>query len=359
MAENEDGQEKSEEATPERREEFREKGQIAVSKELTSVFILTAVIGLFGIYVYEIFRKLKHILISHFQSLDTSSVTEDGILPYVGNLSIELIKMIAPVFLALMVSAVFITFAQTKMSWSWKKLAPDFKRLDPISGLGKMVSAESAVELLKSIGKMLVVSVVAFLILKSDMLMFPSYIQMSMIQVWSHWGDLTWELVWYVVGMLLFITAGDMLYTFISFENKLKMTKQEVKEEYKKRESDPHVKAKIKRMQREIAMAKTITATKEATVVITNPTHFAVALRYELGMSAPIVVAKGEDFLALRMKEVAKESNVPIIENKPLARTLFRICKVGQEIPESLYKAVSEVIRYVFMLKGKRLTRGS
>ncbi len=359
MAENEDGQEKTEEATPERREEFREKGQLAVSKELTSVFILAAVIGLFGFYVFQVFRHLKQIFITQLQHLEPSRVTQDGIFPYMGALVLEYLKIISPIFLVITAAALFITFAQTQMNWSWERLAPDFKRMNPISGIGKMFSTEAAVELLKSVGKMFVVALVAFLILKSDLSMFPSYVQMSMIQVWSHWGHLTWQLVWSVIGLLLFIAAGDIVYTFISFENRLKMTKQEVKEEYKKRESDPHVKAKIKRMQRDIAMAKTITATKGATVVITNPTHFAVALSYELGMSAPIVIAKGEDFLAQRMKEVAKENNVPIIENKPLARTLFRLCKIGQEIPESLYKAVSEVIRYVFLLKGKRLTRGN
>src|SRR5262249_8882450 len=129
--------------------------------------------------------------------------------------------------------------------------------------------------------------------------------------------------------------------------------------EYKKRELDPHVKARIKRMQREISNAKTISATRTATAVITNPTHFAVAISYELGMNAPIVVAKGRDLLAQEMKKIAKETDIPIIENKPLARTLYKICKVGQEIPESLYKAVSEVIRYVFLLKGKKLSRKS
>ncbi len=358
MAENEDGQEKTEEATPERREEFREKGQLAISKELNSVFVFASVVGLFGFYIMQVFQKLKHVLMTHFQHLDPNIVSQDGILRFMGSVVLDYLRIIAPVFMVLSAAALFITLAQTRMNWSWERLMPDFTRLNPISGLGRMVSWDALVELLKSLGKMFVVALVAFLILKSEIRVFPTYMQMPYFQAWGHWGKITWQLFWSVLGLLLFITAGDIFYTFFSFENRLKMTKQEVKEEYKKRESDPHVKAKIKRMQRDIAMAKTITATKTATVVITNPTHFAVALSYEIGMSAPIVVAKGEDFLAQRMKEVAKENNVPIIENKPVARTLFRLCKVGQEIPEALYKAVSEVIRYVFLLKGKRLTRG-
>ncbi len=359
MAEGEDGQDKTEDATPERRDEFREKGQVAVSREVSSVFVLASFTGLFGVYMIHLVEKLRHFMISRLEHLEVVQMTEKTAYRYLSGVSQEVFLMIAPVFLATTVAAVFITMSQTRMNWSWKRISPDFNRMNPLSGLTKMVSWESLVELLKSVGKMLIVGGMAFLILKGEWTRVPGLIQMPYLQAWQYWAKITWLLFWSVLGLLIFLAAGDYLFNFISLENKLKMSKQEVKEEYKKRESDPHVKAKIKRMQREIATAKAVQATKTATVVITNPTHFAIAVSYEIGMNAPIVVAKGQDFLAQRMKEVAKESQIPIIENKPLARTLYKICKVGQEIPESLYRAVSEVIRYVFLLKGKSITRKS
>lgn len=359
MAEEESGQDKTEEATPERREEFRERGQIAVSREVSSVFVMAAVTGLLGLYLVRLLESLQHFLSARFQHLNVAIMNETAVFRYFADVAIECLFMVAPLFMALTVAALFITFSQTRLNWSWKKLSPDFKKMNPLSGIAKMFSWDALIELVKSIGKLVVIGSVTFLSLKSEWRKLPGLMNMPFIDGWRHWAEISWHLIWSVLGMMLFIAAGDFLYNFLSLEKKLKMTKQEVKEEYKNRESDPHVKAKMKRMQREIAMSKAVSATKTATVVITNPTHFAVALRYELGMAAPIVVAKGQDYVALRMKEVAKESNVPIIENKPLARTLYKICKEGQEIPESLYRAVSEVIRYVFLLKGRKITRNS
>ena len=227
--------------------------------------------------------------------------------------------------------------------------------MNPLTGIVRMFSGQAAVELVKGLGKMGSVGLVSYLILYSEWAKVPGIMQYPIITTWIYWAEITELLFWAVGGMLLLVAGFDYIYNFMKIEKQLKMTKQEVKEEFKKREADPHVKARMKRMQRDISMAKAVKATQDATVVVTNPTHFAVALRYELGMPAPIVVAKGKELVALRMKEVAKDFDVPIVENKPLARTLYKIVKVGQEIPESLYKAVSEIIRYVFMIKGKKL----
>lgn len=357
MAESEDGQDKSEEATPERREEFREKGQIALSKEVSSVFVLAAVIGLFLWYIDFLVYRIEHFMIAHFQHLDTSLLTEKTIGRYFISIGRELIIMISPVFVATTVASVFVTFLQTQFNWSWKKLEPDFSRMNPLKGLQKLLGMEAVVELLKSVGKTLIVGGVAYAVLHGEWIKVPGLLKMPYTQSFGYWALITKQMIWAVLGLLLFLAAADFLYHFLTMEKQMKMTMQEVKEEYKKRELDPHVKGKMKRMQREMSMAKTVQATRSATVVITNPSHFAVALKYELGMSAPTIVAKGQDFIAKQMKEAAKEADIPIIENKPLARTLFKMCKVGQEIPESLYKAVSEVIRYVFLLKGRKLNR--
>lgn len=352
-----DNEDRTEEASDERRQEFREKGDVAVSKDMTQVFTLAALMGLFVTYLSKLSQQLQQMMYDHFHDFDVSKINEKTVYDRFLKIGGDFLFMIFPLFFVVSVVAVFMTFSQTRLNWSWKKLAPKWNRMNPMSGLARMVNMQAMVEILKSVGKLTVIFAVAFLVLKSEMRMMPGLMQMPFIKVWTYWAEVSNTLIWSILGLLLFIGAGDLLYSFISMEKKLKMTKEEVKEEYKKRESDPHQKARMKRMAREIATSKTIANTKTATVVVTNPTHYAVALRYEMGMSAPLVVAKGQDYLAQRMKEVAKEEGILIMENKPLARTLFKVCKEGQEIPESLYKAVSEIIRYVFMLKGKSLTR--
>jgi flagellar biosynthetic protein FlhB len=185
----------------------------------------------------------------------------------------------------------------------------------------------------------------------------PSLIRYPVEYAWGYCGDIIISLFWSIIILTLAIGALDYIFSFISIERKMRMSKQELKEEFKKREVDPHVKSRMRRMARDMSMSKMLEETKTATVVVMNPTHFAVALRYELGMPAPVVVAKGKDFNALRIKEVALKNEVTVLENPPLARLLYRSVEVGKEIPESLYKVVSEVIRYVFKLKGKSISR--
>lgn len=355
MAEgSESNDDRTEEATPERRDEFRSKGQIAVSKEITSVAVLATIVAVLSVYFAYLASNLLKYLQKTFENLYSANFSAADYQRHLLEHGYELLKLIIPIFLAGAVIATFVTFVQTRLNFSMKRLKPSFSRMNPWSGLIRMFSGQAAVELFKGIGKMSAIGTVAFLVLYSEIDRVPGLMEYSIIQTWIYWADITKLMFWSVAGLMLLIAGVDYLYNWFQIEKKLKMTKQEVKEEFKKRESDPHVKARIKRLQREIASSKAIQATEGATAVITNPTHFAVAIRYELGMSAPVVIAKGKDYLALRMKEVAKKHDVPIVENKPLARTLFKLVDEGQEIPEELYKAVSEVIRYVFALKGRR-----
>ena len=184
----------------------------------------------------------------------------------------------------------------------------------------------------------------------------PALIRLKITPSWMYWADIT-QSFWSVAGILLVIAIGDYIYNFFSLEKKMKMTKQEVKDEFKKRELDPLIKSRLRKMQRDLANRKTIESTSKATVLITNPTHYSIAVYYKLGSHAPSVIAKGVDELALKMREVAKANDIPIVENKPLARTLYSIVEVDQVIPSSLYKAVSEVIRYVFKVKGIQIPK--
>lgn len=358
MAENEAGQDdKTEEPTPERREEFRERGQVVVSRELTSVFVLGASVLFSTITLPKVFDNLKRLFIGHFQEISTRRVDAGNIIDFLWSTWVDTLYLVLPFFLITLVASMFVTFAQTRLNWSWQRLAPDFSRLEPLSGLKRMVSLQAIVETLKGMGKLGAVGLVAWLILKSEWVKVPELMGYPILSAWKYWGKITTQLFWSVAGFLLLIAAFDYFYNFLSFEKQIKMSKQEIKEEYKRREVDPMIKARMRRMQRDILTRKTLDKTKGATVLITNPTHFSIALKYELGMPAPIVVAKGVDFLALRMREVAKEEMIPIIENRPLARELYATVKEGQEIPDKLYKTVAEIIRYVFKLKGRAVTR--
>jgi flagellar biosynthetic protein FlhB len=357
--ENEDGQEKTEDPTQERRDEFREKGDIAVSRELSSVAVLAATVAFLSATALNIIQQLKELLITSFEFLAHPELTVDSTIAFTSNIWVVCLKIIIPIFLAAMIAAIVSTFMQTKMNFSMERLEPNFARFNPFSGLVRLVNMQAVVELLKGIAKLVVVGLVAYLILRSEWSKVPSLMNLYVTNTWSYWASITKHLFWSVAGLLLVIAGADYLYSFISLENKMKMTKKEIKEDYKKREVDPMIKGRIRRMQRDIANKKTVANTRKATVLVTNPTHYSVAIRYELGMDAPVVVAKGIDFLALQMREVAKEEDIPIVENRPLARTLYKIAEVDQPIPESLYKAISEVIRYVFKIKGIKVPRSS
>jgi flagellar biosynthetic protein FlhB len=353
----ESADDRTEEATPERRQEFREKGQVAVSKEITSVFVLFAGVVFMSNYITYLTDEIKRIWITQFQQVGNLNLNPENFLHYFHRTFIEVIVLIIPLFVVTGVVATFVTFAQTRFNFSWKKISPDFTKMNPLSGIKRMVGLQSVVELLKGLLKMTIVGTASYIILISEWNKVPGLMLYSIPQIWGYWASITKTLFWTVTGLLLFVGALDLAYNIFEVEKKLKMTKQEVKEEYKKREVDPHVKAKIRRLQRDMAMQQMLEDTKSATAIITNPTHYSIAIKYELGMPSPIVIAKGVDFLALRIREVAKENEIPLVENKPLARTLFKMVEIGEEIPESLYKAVAEVIKYVFRLKGTKLRR--
>ena len=350
-------EDKSEEATPERREEFRDKGNIAVSKEITSAIILLGLTIFMTYYFQNMAGTMKALLRQFFEESSTPNLNSGLVLNLVFKAWLGVLWIVIPVFLVDSVLSIASTLIQTRFNWSWEKVSPDFSRMNPFSGLVRMMSVQALVDLGKSLAKMAAVAIVAWLVLLAQWPIVPKLMNVSIMSSWAYWAQISNSMFWSVGILLIAIGILDYFYNFITLERKMRMSKQEVKEEYKKREADPHVKARIRRVQRDIAMAKAVAKTKEATVVVTNPDHYAVAIKYELGMAAPLVVAKGVDFMAQKIKEVAKENSIPIVENKALARTLFKLVEVGHEIPDSLYKAVSEVIRYVFKIKGIKINR--
>jgi flagellar biosynthetic protein FlhB len=358
MADNETDQEdKTEEASAERREDFREQGNVVNSHELSQVAGLAAIAIFITWYAPQIVETSERIFIQNFQNIQSFRVSEKNIISYLSTTWIDLLIMTLPFFLVAATAGSMITLLQTQFNWSWKKLEPDWNKLNPIPGIGKLFSKETIVGLIKSTAKLTVVSIIAWLVLAGEWRNVPSLMNANFLGSWIYWADITKQLLWGVVGLMLFVGAADFIYSFVSIENKMKMSKQEVKEEIKQRETDPHVKAKLRRMAREIATRKAIENTKKATVLVTNPTHYSIAIKYEVGMPAPVVLAKGVDFLALKMRETARELEIPIIENKPLARAIYASVQEGDEIPVSMYQAVSEIIKFVFQLKGVKIPR--
>lgn len=347
---------RTEEATPERREEFRERGQVVFSRELVGVLILGASVMFMSYYLRQMTQGLSHLMNETFIRLTSKIETPSDMVEYLTHVFSEMLIIIAPLMLVCSAVAVFSTLVQTRLNFAWHRLKPDFSKMNPMSGLVRMVGGHAALELIKGVFKMIIVGAVGFAVLKGEWTRVPDLLFYSFPKIWGYWASITSDLFWGVAMLLVTVAAIDYFYSFITVEAKVRMTKKEVRDDLKRREVDPHVKAKARQRARELSNARVVQKTREATVIITNPTHFSIAVRYELGMRAPIVVAKGIDHLALRMREIAKECDIPIVENKTLARSLYALVEMGHEVPENFYKAVSEIIRYVFKLKNIKIS---
>lgn len=356
MAENEDGQEKTEDPTEERREEFRKHGDIAHSKEVTSLFVLFSILILLSFAGTKGFETLKWIMVQHFSALQHFRITPNNTIGYFTQVWTSLGEVILLPFGIASIVAILVTLLQTRFNVSFERVMPSFDKLNPLKGIKRLFSFSVIVELAKGIGKLLSVCILTYLVLYGEWKRIPAFLNLSLTESATYWAKLTTTLFWSTASLLGVIAGVDYIYTFFALEKKMRMSKQELKEDYRKRESDPLVKQRLRRMQREIANRRTMISTRKATVLITNPTHYAIAIRYELGMRAPVLVAKGADLIALEMRKLATSLHIPIIENKPLAQLLYKSLKVDQEVPESLYEALSEVIRYVFKIKGIRLS---
>ena len=332
--------------------------RVISSKEITSIAVLLACFLYLVAAFPSLFSNLRKVLQEAIMMSAQGTMSQNDMMFILAKNWGVMLWFIIPIFAAAAFSGAAATLLQTRFNFSFKKVAPEYSRIDPFKGMARILSGQSVMEMVKGISKITAISIVSYLILKSEISHVVPLLNTPITRVWSYWSSITQSLFWGVIGLLVFISAADYLYGWWMHEKQLRMSKQEIKDEYKNRESDPHMKNRMRRMARDFSMAKAVKATKEATVVITNPTHFAIAIKYEIGSKqAPVVVAKGVDFNALRMREVAKDADVPIVENKALARTLYKMVEVGQEIPESLYKAVSEVIRFVFKLRGIKVPR--
>ncbi len=352
MAEEESG-ERTEEATSQRREEFRRQGMVAQTRELSSVLMLLGsalAMWLLGrIFMEQVIRMMNESLTTYL--IDS---VRNGDLFSAARFAFEKAAVISLPFLGLcLVLGFSSSVLQTGFLTKEDALAPKFENLDPVAGLKKLFSLRALVEGIKALLKITLVLGIAFMIIKKEFITAPFLIHFSIEQLMTHLGDVSLRIIM-GIGTFMIVLAGlDYGFQRWDLEQRMKMTKQEVKEEFKNREGDPQIKARIRKIQRDVAQRRMMDAVPKADVIITNPTHIAIALKYSANLPAPQLIAKGAGEVAERIKKKAREFNIPVVENKPLARAIFKTLKIGQVIPRELYNAVAEVLAYVYKLKRK------
>ncbi len=356
MADERDNFERSEEATPKRKEEARKKGQVARSRAVIPTAVLLSavlVLPMTGVSVIEATNRLFH----GFFSLagEPRELSPEDLFA----LSLETSRLVAPalalLFSVVMASSVGSGLLQTQFLWNLELLQPDFSRLNHLTGLRRLFSLESLSSVGKALLEILSLGALGFFFLRADL---PALASLSSFDVdailWFGGHEGLW-LLKAGAGVMAVLAFVDFMFQRWRLHMQLRMSRQEIKEEMREQDGDPHVKSRLRSLRQKMARQRIMAEVPKADVVITNPTHLAVALRYRPeNMTAPRVVAKGAGFVAQRIREIARSNSIPILENKPLAQMLYQQVEVGQEIPESLYRAVAEVLAYIFRLRQER-----
>jgi len=348
------GQERTERATTKRREEARRKGQVAQSREIPSVLILLTAMGFFyfaGSWMFENVSEVIGGIYARLGTLRLDAVSD------VNAFAVDIFKkvflILIPFFVPVLIAGIAGNIGQIGFEIHGQPIKPKLDKLNPISGIKKFVSLKSLVEMVKSIFKVLFVGGIAYGVVSKETAKFPGLMQQEVGEILLFIGKVAFKIFFFVCLALILLAALDYLYQRWQYEKDLKMTKQEVKDERKQSEGDPKIKGRIRRMQLEMARRRMMEAVPQADVVITNPVHLAVALKFDAAsMMAPAVVAKGSGHIAERIKETARNHQVPIIEDKPLAQALHKMVEIGEYIPVELYRAVAEILAYVYRLKG-------
>jgi len=349
-----DQQERTEQATAKRRQDFREKGQVAQSKEVQSALLLTAFLILWFFYSPVFWEDLSLLTRELFSLAGSFAITPTSSLELALLISGKIALLLAPLLLLVMIVGFLASFLQIGWLFTSKPLQPDLNKLNPVQGLSRMVSKRSLVELLKSLAKVILVGYVAYKTVRAEFSEALSLVHMDLFETMRFLGRVSGLVLMKTCGILIVLGILDFLFVRWEMEERMKMTKQEQKEEFKESEGDPYIKARIRSIQQQMARKRMMAEIPKADVIVTNPTHISVALAYRRDeMSAPRVVAKGADHLAMKIREIAKENNIPMVENVPVARALHKV-DLGAEIPEELFKAVAEILAYVYSIKGRK-----
>ena len=345
--------EKTEDPTAKRMSDARQKGNIPKSQEINTVFVLLAGFWTLNILGASIYKEICAFM-THGLSQPVDTVNTETVMRIFISMVVVLIKTAFPVMGVIMLMGLIINFLQVGINFTTEPLGFKLENLNPINGFGRIFSKRSLVELVKSLFKILIIGSFIYTYLKDEIAQMPYMLYIDLTASLPRIASIVFNLAFKVCGVIFVMAVLDFAYQKWEHYTNLKMSKDEVKEEFKQMEGDPQIKSKIKQKQRQMAMQRMMREVPKADVIITNPTHFAVALRYAKGMKAPQVVAKGQDFVALKIKRVAREAGVTIVENRPLARALYAAAEIGETVPPELYKAVAEVLAYVYRLKHRR-----
>lgn len=354
------GGEKTEPATQKKLDDARKEGQVAKSKEIVNAaflvglfYMLQLTIGSIGEGLIKSFNDVYSIIPNY---VDKESMTISTATRVMENAMWDILTIIAPILIVAVLIAFIGDFAQVKWKPTAKPIMPKFNRISPLSGFKRIFSVQSLVNLLKSVAIVAICLYIIYNELTDNFNGIVNIYEISLEAAILFSGEMVFGVATKISLLYLVIGVIDLIYQKRKFNEDMKMTKQEVKDEFKNSEGDPTVKQQQKRRMREASQRRMMQKLPEADVVITNPTHFAVAIKYDLSIAdAPVVLAKGEDYLAMKIKEIARENDVEIVENKPLARALYASVDVGEKIPQELYQAVAEVLAFVYGVKNKEI----
>lgn len=360
FAQDGEGGEKTEPATQKKLNDARKEGKVAKSKELTSAFMLIALFLILKIFISYIGNHLVSVFdivynrIGAYVNPAEIGFTSQAVSSFMTQMILQLLQNVWPFFLFGVIIALLVSIVQVGWKVSAKPMQPKLSKFNPISGFKRIFSKESLFNLVMSIIKICVIGLITYISIKDKADELFILYEISLHQAIALVGEIILDtglkisIVYLIVGLI------DFIYQKHKFNEDMKMTKQEVKDEYKNAEGDPQIKGQQRRRMQEASQRRMMKDVPKADVVITNPTHFAVALKYDANVSkAPVLLAKGEDYLALKIKEVAKENHVEIVENKPLARMIYHNVDIGAEIPPELYQAVAEVLATVYRMKNR------
>jgi flagellar biosynthetic protein FlhB len=353
MAEDFSG-ERTERATGRRRAEARRKGQVAKSREIPSVMVLLTALSVLFVMSSYIFHQLASVMVQSFQHLEAQFINGENIQAISLEIIGSLFRIVSPVMAGVLVVALLSNYVQIGSVFSLEAIQPKFSKLNPLSGLKRVVSKQSVVELLKSLFKFLIIGWAAYSVIRDELPRILTLMDRETMGVLQFVGSVSMRIFFRSLLVMIGLAALDYGFQRWSYEKSLRMTKREVQEEYKTTEGDPLIKSRIRSVQREMARKRMMAEVPKADVIVTNPTHLAVALRYSREeMMAPRLVAKGAGLVAEKIKEVAQAHQVPIVENKPLAQILFKTVDLGQLIPSDLYQMVADLLAYVYRMKHK------
>ncbi|MEH7307812.1 flagellar biosynthesis protein FlhB [Neobacillus drentensis] len=346
--------EKTEKATPNKRREVRKKGQIAKSPEVSSALTLLFSFSFFMISGKSFIEGCMNIYRHSFQEYLLLNLSISSTQLLFNQLLWDVTKLVLPIFGVVLVAGVAANYMQVGFMFNAESLKMNLGKLNPLQGAKQIFSIRSVVELIKSILKIVITSVIVFLIIWKQKNELFSIGEKNPYDAARFVGSLTVKIGVTIAVCLVALAAADYFYQWFSHEKKIRMSKQDIKDEHKKMEGDPLIKGKRRARQQQLAMNRMMQDLPKADVVITNPTHFAVAIRYDFEtMAAPEVIAKGKDHIALKMKEIAKENKIMTVENRPLARALYAAVEIGQPIPEELFNSVGEILAYVYYQEGR------